>query len=183
MARALFGAYDRLLRRFPLSVKMATSATLVCASDITVQLGQQGAEGYNPKRTLIIGVGYGGLWFAPILHGITTTWARVMPSTTASALALKTLVDMTTGFPLNLSAMIGLQAIVRDEDPVSAIKTNLMPSLWAGWGFWPFMTVAMYKVVPLHYRVLFLNVGSFFWNIFMISRFEAPDSLPSRDNI
>jgi hypothetical protein len=88
---------------------MVSSAVIVTFSDAVSQLGQGDMKDYNFRRTLVVGIGYGGLWFGPLLHGITTTWARILPSTSAPAIVFKTVIDMTTSFPLNLSAMISLQ--------------------------------------------------------------------------
>ena len=166
---------------------------------------------------------YGSFWFAPILHGITTTWARIAPSTEIRSLLLKTGVDMTTSFPVNVSMMIACQNQFREAPSgifeyiyirlciaqnllpalidltvlalvshcshtlltlllltgveklshYDAVAQNLWPSVKAGWCFWPWYGMLMYSVVPLHYRVLFLNAGSFFWNGFLGWRFQG----------
>jgi hypothetical protein len=126
---------------------MVSSGVIVCGSDAVSQLVQGDMKDYNFRRTLVVGILYGGLWFAPLLHGITTTWARILPSTSAPAIVFKTVIDMTTSFPVNLSAMLSLQAMVRKEDPIAAVKKNLVPSVVAGWGFWPLINIAMYKVI------------------------------------
>ena len=181
--RRLALKYDRSLKTNPLLVKCVTSAGIVAASDSVAQYalhlkGRKCDEGFslNAFRSFAIGTIYGGLQFAPVLHFVTTSWERVLPSKSLPALAFKTIVDMTTSFPVNLSSMIALQSILRGEsadvgDVVDSVKKNIWPSIKAGWTFWPVMTVLMYSVVPLHYRVLFLNFGSFGWNFFMVYRF------------
>ena len=102
----------------------------------------------------------------------------MLPSKSAPALAFKAAVDMTTSFPVNLSAMIALQSIVRGDaktadEAISAVRANLWPCIKRGWMFWPAVTVMMYAVVPLHYRVLFLNGGSLLWNTFFITAIDT----------
>ena len=173
--------YDKHLQQRPLLVKAISSGLIVGLSDVCIQTFMPEHEKGPLKsridwqRTAIIGVGYGALWFTPVLHFITTGWARVYPSQTLQALAIKTTIDMTFAFPMNVSMMLGLQSLSRDghkAEPLAAIKSNLWPSLKEGWKFWPTMTMIMYGVIPLHYRVLFLNSGSFGWNAFMIYRFQ-----------
>jgi protein Mpv17 len=177
--------YDRILKLRPLLVKSVTSGVVVCAADVgnqtffpeqSVESGvENNATNIDVKRTAIIGIGYGALWFAPVLHFVTTRWAKFLPSVSLGALAFKSFVDMTTSFPINLSVMISLQSYAREggrAQPVQSIKKNLLPSLKDGWCFWPFITMVMYGSVPLHYRVLFLNSMSLFWNGWMIARFE-----------
>jgi protein Mpv17 len=185
--------YDRLLHRRPLLVKSVTSGVVVCAADVGIQtffpdaiegddaLGsseivvKNSAISLDLKRTAVIGIGYGALWFAPVLHFVTTRWAKFLPSVSLGALAFKSVVDMTTSFPINLSVMISLQSYAREggrAQPVQSVQKNLWPSLKDGWCFWPFISMVMYGSVPLHYRVLFLNSMSLFWNGWMIARFE-----------
>ncbi|CAE8599075.1 unnamed protein product [Polarella glacialis] len=181
LGRCLRGApaaYDRALNRRPLLVKMATSGAIVSGSDITVQAFAGGK--YDPVRSGIVGIGYGGLFLAPVMHCLTLTWARLLPSTSILSVGFKAIVDCTTSFPLNLSAMIGFQVLARKQelsydviasDVPRAISEKLWPSLLAGWMVWLPVIVVNYKFVPLPYRVLFPNCVSFVWNIFMIWRF------------
>ena len=165
-ARALARAYDAQLQRTPLRVKMCTSGVIVSSADVTAQLLTR-KEGkkyeFDPWRTLLIGVGYGALWFAPCLHVITARmWPALLPSRKPAALLFKTAVDLSTSFPLNVCVITGLSSHARGEeiDPLESIRRNLWPTLKVGWAFWGPVNVAMYGLVPMHYRVLFLNVFS-----------------------
>lgn len=175
LLKEVYRAYDSRLRANPLPVKMVTSGAVVCASDAVVQVytSPEGAS-FSLTRTLIIGVGYGALWFAPILHGMTTMWSRVLPSMSITSLVTKSVVDMTTSFPVNVSAMLAAQAYVRGENDIKgAIERNIFASVTDGWLFWTPMSLIMYSMVPLRYRVAFLNAGSFGWNGWLAYRFKA----------
>ena len=154
---------------------MVTSGAVVCASDAVVQVytSPDGAS-FSLRRTLIIVVGYGALWFAPVLHGMTTMCSRVLPSTTITSLVTKSVVDMTTSFPVNVSAMLAAQAYLRGENEIKgAIELNVYASVTDGWLFWTLMSLIMYSMIPLRYRVAFLNAGSFGWNGWLAYRFRA----------
>lgn len=43
------------------------------------------------------------------------------------------------------------------------IKGSLLPSLQAGWKFWPLVHVLTYSVVPLHLRVLWVDLVEIVW--------------------
>ena len=177
-ARALARAYDAQLHRTPLRVKMATSGMIVSGADVTAQLltRKDRKDGkYDPWRTLLIGVGYGALWFAPCLHVITARmWPALLPSRKPAALLFKTAVDLSTSFPLNVCVITGLSSLAREEEeaPLESIRRNLWPTLKVGWAFWGPVNMAMYGVVPMHYRVLFLNTFSYVWNTYLIWRYE-----------
>ena len=43
------------------------------------------------------------------------------------------------------------------------IKGSLLPSLQAGWKFWPLVHVLTYSVVPIHLRVLWVDLVEIVW--------------------
>ena len=157
--------YDESLRARPLATKAITSGVLNCCADATLQhIGnlQRTAAGeavvpWNPGRTFVFGVGYGLCWYGPFMHMVTTTWGRVLPSTALPSLFFKSVVDVCTSFPINLCAVISLQATIRGENP----KENVQKSLWASWCagacFWPTANMVVYSL-PVRYRVFCLNL-------------------------
>ena len=149
LLKEAYRAYDARLRSNPLPVKMITSGVVVCTSDVSVQVYQssksQDGIQYSPWRTLVVGVGYGALWFAPVLHTITTMWARVLPLATIPSLATKLVVDMTTSFPINVCIMLAVQAVARGNDDIrGAVERNVVASVTDGWKFWTPATLIMY---------------------------------------
>lgn len=46
-------------------------------------------------------------------------------------------------------------------------KENLWPTLKVNWSFWSVAHLATFSVVPLEYRVLFVNVKNFVWGGFL----------------
>ncbi len=185
MLRGVLTWYDAMLHKRPLLTKMVTSGVVVSSSDVSMQFASSRNRGAKDsgeakidlQRTLLIGVGYGSLCFSPVLHFVTTRWAKVLPSKAAPALVFKTVVDMTTSLPFNLSVMLLFQSIARQKEGVmdehiEAVKSNIVPAVFGGWKFWPVVTMSMHAIVPVPYRVLYLNGASFFWNAWMISRFE-----------
>merc|ERR1712039_283229 len=86
------------------------------------------------------------------------------------------------------SLSISLQKLARTKDfswesltcaVPDAVRTNLWPSLVAGWSLWLPVGVLNYLVIPVRYQVLALNTISFFWNAYMVWRFtEAEPKRP-----
>lgn len=174
-------AYDRILHKDPLKVKMVTSFVIITSSDYTVQALVKRKEGGDKpldiRRSLIFGLGYGAITMAPVLHAVTVAWSRFLPSTALGVRAVKSSVDLAGPFVFNMSCMIAIQSIARewkDAQPVERVRANLWPILKAGWCVWWPMNMIMYSsLVPLHYRVLFVNCGSFFWNAFTVFTFKG----------
>merc|ERR1719171_2460416 len=114
-------AYDRALKRQPLVVKAVTSGLINFCADATLQKIRSHQSGddqpWDIRRSMIFGFSYGLCWYGPFMHKVTTTWGRVLPSTSFGSLAFKAVVDVSTSFPINLCAVIGLQAYFRGDEP------------------------------------------------------------------
>lgn len=186
--RSLILRYDAALKRRPLPVKALTSAAIVTAADTTVQ--SFSPEAYNYRRTAAAAA-YGGLLFAPVMHTVFAFWARAVPSQTIGATVFKVCVDMGTSFPVNISALMALQALAK-APPVggdesrwqqakhvvpAALRENFWGTYTDGLKFWPPVTVGLYTFVPVLYRVLALNVFSYGWNCWLIFRQTSESSL------
>ena len=106
----LLRRYDAALHRRPLLVKAVTSGAINSTADATIQLWQ--GQPWDAKRTAIYGGVYGAMWYGPFMHGVTTTWGRVLPSTTLPSLAFKSGVDVCTSLAINLACGERLKAAV-----------------------------------------------------------------------
>lgn len=171
-------AYDSVLRRRPITVKALTSGVINATADFAIQSATR-PEGQpiDLRRTAMYGGIYGMCWYGPFMHTVTTTWGRVMPSTSVPSLAFKTAVDMCTSLPFNLACVIGLQAYIRGEDPVDTVRRNHWSSWTTAMMVWPPAIMMVYRVEPV-YRVLCLNSCSFFWNCGMITFFCSTKAAP-----
>lgn len=170
MRSSLHGAvmrYDAALQARPLRTKMISSGIINAAADTVVQCSDGQSSGWSMQRTAVYGIGYGAIWFAPIMHAVTTTWGRIMPATTFASLAFKTAVDMCTVIPLHLGVVIAVQATNRGEEPKQAVRDNLHEAWKNAFLVWPPVLIGIYQI-PVAYRVLCMNFVSFNWNCFLI---------------
>jgi len=51
--------------------------------------------------------------------------------------------------------------------PVERLRTSYWQALATNWMIWPFVQLANFKLVPLQYRLLFVNVVSIGWNSYL----------------
>ena len=172
----LLRRYDAALHRRPLLVKACTSGCINALADTTIQVYQ--GQKWDVKRTAIYGGVYGGLWYGPFMHTVTTMWGRMLPSTSLPSLAFKSAVDVCTSLALNLSLVIGLQAYCRGENVQQTVHANHWNSWKTAVCYWPAANMLVYRM-PVIYRVLTLNTASFFWNCGMICFFCRPPTEPS----
>lgn len=173
MLRLIATRYDKLIRAHPIRTKMASSGLINAAADAVGQL----ATGLplDPTRSLLYGLAYGTLWYAPVMHQVTTGWSRILPSTGLPTIIFKSLVDASTTLVLNLSLVIGFQGWYRGQDPLACVRRDLWDSWCLALGFHPGLNVLVYSMPGL-YRVLTLNVGQFVWNGWLITRCASRDA-------
>lgn len=51
-------------------------------------------------------------------------------------------------------------AIMEGSDPIEKWRNTFLPSFKASLSIWPFIQTVNFSLVPLHHRVLFVNVIS-----------------------
>lgn len=64
------------------------------------------------------------------------------------------------------SVYCALLELMKRSDPREAwarIRRSLMPSLYASWKFWPFVHLVTFSVMPMHLRVLWVDVVEIVW--------------------
>lgn len=58
-------------------------------------------------------------------------------------------------------------AIMEGTSPKEKLDKTYWNALTSNWMVWPFVQAVNFKVVPLHHRVLFVNVISLGWNCYL----------------
>ena len=51
-------------------------------------------------------------------------------------------------------------ALMEGTDPKEKLKKSYLPALQSNWMLWPWVQAINFKLVPLHHRVLVVNVVS-----------------------
>ena len=62
--------------------------------------------------------------------------------------------------PTNLFVFLSSMAIMEGSDPSKKIESTYWNALSKNWMLWPFVQAMNFKFVPLHHRVLVVNVVS-----------------------
>lgn len=58
-------------------------------------------------------------------------------------------------------------AVLEGTSPKAKLEANYVPALTANYMIWPFVQLVNFKFVPLHHRVLFVNLISIGWNCYL----------------
>ncbi|KAK8061552.1 sym-1 [Apiospora phragmitis] len=166
----MLGWYQARLASRPLLTQSITTAVLFATGDITAQqlVDKKGIDGHDFARTGRMAL-YGGAVFGPAA----TTWfgflqrnvtVRGSPNATIAArVACDQLLFAPTFIGLFLSSM----AVMEGGSPQDKLEKSYKPALQANYMVWPFVQLVNFKFVPLHHRVLFVNIISIGWNCFL----------------
>ncbi|GAB7353650.1 hypothetical protein MBLNU459_g4059t2 [Dothideomycetes sp. NU459] len=112
---------------------------------------------------------YGGAVFGPLAtkwFGFLQNRVRIPSSPNAEILARVGL-DQTVLAPTNLFMFLSSMAIMEGSDPQKKLETTYWSALSKNWMLWPFVQIVNFKFVPLHHRVLVVNVVSLGWNCYL----------------
>jgi protein Mpv17 len=76
-------------------------------------------------------------------------------------------VDQTMFAPTHLIVFLSSMAIMEGTSPKDKLEKSYWTALQKNWMVWPFVQAINFKLVPLHHRVLFVNVISLGWNCYL----------------
>ena len=171
-------AYDSLLKRRPLPTKMASSGAASALGDALAQtiVGNT----YDPRRTLVFAA-IGVFYFAPLLH----LWYKMLNKLEKSGVSsgrftrrqvifLQLLMNQSIGaMCANGGFFYAYAAFDRwlpggASNPILATASQaFQKKFWrimkANWVVWPLPSLVNLALVPLDYRVLFMNCFAVVW--------------------
>ncbi|KAI1313968.1 hypothetical protein F5Y03DRAFT_389456 [Xylaria venustula] len=161
--------YQRSLAARPLLTQSLTTAVLFAVGDITAQqvVEKKGLEKHEFMRTGRM-FAYGGAVFGPAA----TTWfgilqKRVVLKNKNAEILARVACDQLIFAPTFIAVFLGSMAVLEGNSPKEKLEKAYFPTLQTNWMLWPFVQVANFKFVPLHHRVLAVNVVSIGWNAYL----------------
>jgi protein Mpv17 len=75
--------------------------------------------------------------------------------------------DQTIFAATNLFVFLSCMAIMEGSSPKEKLEKSYTKVLVKNWMIWPFVQAINFKLVPLDYRVLVVNVVSIGWNCYL----------------
>ncbi|CCF32955.1 sym-1 [Colletotrichum higginsianum] len=165
----MLGWYQARLAARPLLTQSITTAVLFATGDITAQqlVDKRGLEKHDFARTGRMAL-YGGVIFGPVA----TNWFKflqhnvVLKNKNAEILA-RVAVDQGVFAPVMISVFLSSMATLEGSSIQEKLDKNYKTALTSNYMLWPFVQMINFKLVPLHHRVLFVNVISIGWNSYL----------------
>ncbi|KAJ0165423.1 Protein sym-1 [Colletotrichum tanaceti] len=165
----MLGWYQARLAARPLLTQSITTAVLFATGDITAQqlVDKRGLEKHDFARTGRMAL-YGGVIFGPVA----SNWFKflqhniVLKNKNAEILA-RVAVDQGVFAPVMISVFLSSMATLEGSSVQDKLDKNYKTALTSNYMLWPFVQMINFKLIPLHHRLLFVNVISIGWNSYL----------------
>ncbi|MCJ1440341.1 MAG: Protein required for ethanol metabolism [Stictis urceolatum] len=177
----MLGWYRAALTKRPFLTQCATTAFLFGTGDV---MAQQLVEGVGAKKHNYARTGrmvlYGGAVFGPAA----TQWYKVLTKVQFSnpyiTTAARVLTDQVVFASTNLAFFLSSMAYMEGKSPKARLESTYVEALKKNWILWPAVQTVNFTYVPLHHRVLVVNVVSLGWNCYL-SYVNSQGSSPSKE--
>ncbi|XP_071505998.1 mitochondrial inner membrane protein Mpv17-like [Diadema antillarum] len=178
---SVWRAYLRLLHKYPLRTQAVTSGSLFMMSDLISQelIERKGWEDYDGIRTLRQTL-FGFCFAGPAMFTWYKTLDRLYPGAGKLTPLKKVLTDQTLFPPVFLVVYFSTVALttgVELKAIPAKLKKDVPSTFMTGIKIWPPVQLMNFYLVPLHHRVLVVNVVALFWNTFLSWRANACSSM------
>lgn len=169
--------YQARLAARPLLTQAVTTSILFAVGDITAQQLVESRPASSPGssapshdylRTARMAL-YGGAVFGPAA----ATWFKFLsrhvtfPSSPRKTMLARVAVDQGVFAPVFIGVFLSSMAVMEGGSPKEKLGKNYWSALSTNWLVWPWVQMVNFTFVPLHHRVLFVNVVSIGWNCYL----------------
>ncbi|KAK9458100.1 hypothetical protein V1511DRAFT_491757 [Dipodascopsis uninucleata] len=175
--------YNAKLVARPLLTQCVSTGVLFGIGDAIAQLALPGLDNgekkkYDYIRTLRLCF-HGGVVFAPMV----SQWYRlistriVIPGRPNIEALARMAADQTIWAPFGIASFyvsMGVLQMQPWEEIKHEVKTKWGPTMVGNYAVWPIVQLINFRLMPLEYRLLFVNVISIAWNSYL-SWFSAAD--------
>ncbi|CZR56008.1 probable Protein sym-1 [Phialocephala subalpina] len=161
--------YQMKLASRPILTQSITTAVLFATGDTMAQqlVEKRGLKNHDIMRSGRMAL-YGGAVFGPAA----TTWFKFLQNKVVlrnknAEILTRVAADQTIFASTNLFCFLSSMAIMEGTSPKDKLEKSYWTALQSNWMIWPFIQVVNFKFVPLHHRVLLVNVISLGWNCYL----------------
>jgi len=182
----MLDAYSKLLIEHPYPTKIISSGIVGGVGDALMQqYTRRNSDTPFDYRRLAVFTSVAAFYIAPVIN-VWFNWLNGLPmpanfNTVGKAL-VQMAIDQTIGATVITAGFFFAFEFAQRAFPpygtfkesfldagLKSTKNNLWMTLIANWYCWPVINFVNFLYIPLQYRVLFSNLASVFWNMFLSS--------------
>ena len=120
----------------------------------------RGVHANKTNRTTVVFGPAAATWFKFLSRHVT------LRSPNATILA-RVACDQGIFAPTFIGVFLSSMAVLEGSSPKEKLEKSYSEALLTNWMIWPFVQMVNFKLVPLHHRLLFVNVISIGWNCYL----------------
>ena len=156
----LYDAYSKVALQYPIITKSLTSGVAYLLGDAIAQKFGDFCGSIDKGRLTRCSIA-GLVSHGPQLH----FWTTFLEHSGLSLLVMIALDQTFFALYINAAFCICTELLCRRSlvEAFARAKSAALPCLVAGWRFWPFVHLITYSLIPLHMRVLFVDVLEVIW--------------------
>jgi protein Mpv17 len=164
--------YSQQLELRPIITKSWTAGLIFALSDYIAQRIEKsrGEKSFDQTR-LIISALIGAIYFAPAAHYWYEAIFRLLPGTGMVSILKKAALGQAIFGPSFTCIFFAASLFQSGTFSLSRwgakIRSDLPGAFLAGCGFWPFVDVISFSLVPIKLIPLFINMCSMVWTIYL----------------
>ncbi|CAD5235428.1 unnamed protein product [Bursaphelenchus xylophilus] len=168
-------AYLRLLSRRPLITQMVSAGVIGCAGDGIAQfvVEKRSLKQYDLQRGIRFFL-MPSCYVAPIL----SRWFRVLEKIGGKGAIWKRLaVDQLCWSPCFGASIIFVLGFMESLDAKKAFdhtKSMCVEVYFKSLQFWPFVQLINLNLIPINFRVIFVQMAALIWNSYLSFRTQKP---------
>ena len=170
--------YAKLLATHPIATKTATSAALFGLGDLMTQTQFEKKPQVDFPRLARM-TAWGGM-FAPLAHYWYGALDHMIPGSGAAVVASKVAADQLTWTIYINCAFFWTTTVMEtgsSQKGMKQIYDKLEDTLKVNWVVWPVLQAVNLSVVPLQYRLLYINFASLFWSAYLGNQASTPKAV------
>ncbi|KAK9450427.1 uncharacterized protein V1518DRAFT_432237 [Limtongia smithiae] len=166
--------YSAMMTSRPILTQCVTTSVLFGAGDFIAQRASPDRERdgkYDYVRTARMCF-HGGVVFAPVV----SQWYRlistriVLPGRPMAEACLRMAADQLVWAPVGLASFyvsMGVLQLHSWKQIKEELRTKWYPTMVGNYMVWPAVQVLNFRLIPLDYRLMFVNIVSIAWNAFL----------------
>eukprot|EP00934_Nitzschia_sp_Nitz4_P001873 Nitzschia sp. Nitz4//scaffold67_size101165//95451//96298//NITZ4_004546-RA/size101165-augustus-gene-0.18-mRNA-1//1//CDS//3329556525//1873//frame0 len=163
-----WAAYNQALEEHPLPAKAATSLVGWALGDLLTQMFISSGP-FDMKRFISFSA-FGFLYHGPSGHYFYNFLDKLIPGTTATAVASKVAFDQIVWCPIFVCVFFTYLGLVNGDSFATIgqkIQTDLLAACQGSWKVWPFVHAVNFAFISNKHRLLFLNAVQVAFNMFL----------------
>ena len=167
--------YNHMNTVRPVITKIATAGTLFGVGDVVCQKIERTLKGdpnrpFDFKRNVRFSL-FGAFGCGPLFHlHFTKVLPWLVPNVDTKGLLLKVLIDQTawaSSFTCYIYFCLSKLEGKSNTEAVNNARNLLWPTLLTNWTVWPAVQLFNFKLVPIQYQMVVVQIVAIFWNAYI----------------